>query len=462
MLWAVRDGLHPRPRASPTCPSCPSSTSCYSIFVTGGRLRHRGPHRLLPRGEPARASGEQLEEARGAGGRPARAEPGHRQQHPQRPPHRRPRGAHPPPERVRRGASWAARRRRARARTLREVFGLGPARAVRARGAGGAPGPGPPGARLPPPGRRAASTSASPSPRWPPREPARRGYLLVFQDLTDIKRLEQEVRMQGEAGGGGGDGGPARPRDPQPAGLDQRVRPGAAWASPTCRAEQERLLAIITRESKRLSDTLNQFLFQARPAPSPRGPGGPRALIEEAVTLLRNGPEVGPAHQVEFEADGGPHVCLADPDQITQVFWNLARNGLEAMPGGRRAARPPAPRDGDELVLSVPRPGAGHGPRGAAAHVRALPVAARRMGTGLGPGHRLPHRARAPRATSRVRSTPAPGHRGRGAPARWWRCPLRPRQGVQRRRHGAAAAGPPTRPGREPSRRCPREPTRGK
>ena len=38
---------------------------------------------------------------------------------------------------------------------------------------------------------------------------------------------------EGEAGRGGGDGGPARPRDPQPAGLHQRVGPGPAWASPT-------------------------------------------------------------------------------------------------------------------------------------------------------------------------------------------------------------------------------------
>jgi signal transduction histidine kinase len=81
-------------------------------------------------------------------------------------------------------------------------------------------------------------------------------------------------------------------------------------------------------------------------------------LLEETVTLLRHGPEVGPDHAVEFEIDKGPHVCLADPDRIAQVFWNLARNGLEAMPQGgtlRVALR----TDGDDLVLSVRDQGRG-------------------------------------------------------------------------------------------------------
>ncbi len=98
--------------------------------------------------------------------------------------------------------------------------------------------------------------------------------------------------------------------------------------------EQGRLLTIISRESKRLSDTLNRFLFQARSTGRPRDVVDLRPLLEEAVTLLRNGPEIGLDHAVKLEVDDGPHLCLADPDQITQVFWNLARNALEAMPGG--------------------------------------------------------------------------------------------------------------------------------
>jgi signal transduction histidine kinase len=85
-----------------------------------------------------------------------------------------------------------------------------------------------------------------------------------------------------------------------------------------------------------------------------------RPVVEEAVTLLRNGADVGPNHEVRFETDEGPHVCLADPDQIAQVFWNLARNGLEAMPEGGRlevALR----RVDSEVVLTVSDQGRGMG-----------------------------------------------------------------------------------------------------
>jgi two-component system sensor histidine kinase PilS (NtrC family) len=163
-------------------------------------------------------------------------------------------------------------------------------------------------------------------------EPKQRGYLLVFQDLTEVKRLEQEVRTKEKLAAVG----------EMAAHLAHEIRnplgsiSGSAqmlMSEPNISPDQERLLAIITRESRRLSDSLSQFLFQVRPA-SPPGPVDLRSVIAEAVTLLRNASEVGPAHSIEFEAGPGPHVCLADPGQITQVFWNLARNALEAMPGG--------------------------------------------------------------------------------------------------------------------------------
>src|SRR5687768_5808659 len=164
-------------------------------------------------------------------------------------------------------------------------------------------------------------------------DPAGAGYLLVFQNLTNVKRLEEEVRVKEKLAAVGEMAAQLAHEIRNPLGSisgSAQVLMGEPNMSP----EQEQLLAIITRESRRLSDALNQFLFQARPASPRPGPVDLGPVIAEAVTLLRNAPEVSPSHRVEFDADEGPHVCMADRDQMLQVFWNLVRNGLEAMPDG--------------------------------------------------------------------------------------------------------------------------------
>jgi two-component system sensor histidine kinase PilS (NtrC family) len=167
------------------------------------------------------------------------------------------------------------------------------------------------------------------------QEPARSGCLVVFQDLTEIRRLEEEVRTKEKLAAVGEMAAHLAHEIRNPLGS---IRGSAQVLSgePALGEEQGRLLAIISRESKRLSDTLNRFLYQVRAPVRPRHPVDLLPVMESAVTLLRNGSEVDAGHVVSFEADEGPHVCLADPDQISQVFWNLARNGLEAMPGGGR------------------------------------------------------------------------------------------------------------------------------
>jgi two-component system sensor histidine kinase PilS (NtrC family) len=231
------------------------------------------------------------------------------------------------------------------------------------------------------------------------------GHLLIFQDLTDIKRLEQDVRIKEKLAAVGEMAAQLAHEIRNPLGSisgSAQILMAESGISP----EQERLLAIIRKESQRLSDALNQFLHQARPARPPSGPVDLRPILEEAVTLLRNGPEVGPAHHVEFEADEGPLLCRADPDRITQVFWNLARNGLEAMPdGGRLRVR--LARQDDDLVLTIRDEGRGM----AEAQMRRMfePFQSQRpLGTGLGLAI-VYHIVREERGDITVHSTPDHG-----------------------------------------------------
>jgi two-component system sensor histidine kinase PilS (NtrC family) len=209
----------------------------------------------------------------------------------------------------------------------------------------------------------------------------RRGYLVAFQDLTEIRRLEQEVRTKEKLAAVGEMAAQLAHEIRNPLGS---IRGSAQvlMAEPGVAGEQQRLLEIISRESKRLSDTLNRFLYQARSPARPRDPVDLRPVLESAVTLLRNGPEVRGNHEIRFEADEGPHVCLANPDEIAQVFWNLARNGLEAMPDGGRldvALR----RTAGDVVLSVRDQGRGMGREEQSRLFEPRPSSGR-MGAGLG------------------------------------------------------------------------------
>jgi two-component system sensor histidine kinase PilS (NtrC family) len=177
-------------------------------------------------------------------------------------------------------------------------------------------------------------------------------------------------------------------------------------AEPNMTEEQGRLLAIITRESKRLSEALNQYLLQIRPGPIGASPVDLGPLVEEAVLLLRNGPDVQGAHRVEFERDAGPHVCLADRDRILQVFWNLSRNALEAMPEGG-CLHITLARRRDSVVLTVEDEGTGIGREDAR---RLFEPFHTRSATGTGLGLAIVYTiVKEHRGDVRVRSAPGRG-----------------------------------------------------
>jgi two-component system sensor histidine kinase PilS (NtrC family) len=127
--------------------------------------------------------------------------------------------------------------------------------------------------------------------------------------------------------------------------------------------EQAQLMDIVLRESERLNQTIGSFLAYARPQRAAMSRLDVRNVVEDAAALLRNSAEVRDAHRLDIDVPLKPVWYEADGNQIRQIIWNLATNGLRAMKdGGRLLLSVSEQRDSIgrlEVVLSVQDEGCG-------------------------------------------------------------------------------------------------------
>jgi signal transduction histidine kinase len=114
--------------------------------------------------------------------------------------------------------------------------------------------------------------------------------------------------------------------------------------------ERANTLDAVRREARRLNRILSDFLIFARPGASRRTPGDIRHVVEHVAALIRDDP--ARASQVELSVRVDPSVptFAFDLDQLTQVLWNIALNGVEAMDGGGRLFLEVGRRNGQVLI----------------------------------------------------------------------------------------------------------------
>jgi two-component system sensor histidine kinase PilS (NtrC family) len=157
------------------------------------------------------------------------------------------------------------------------------------------------------------------------------GLIITFQDLTEIRSMEESVRRKDRLAAVGR----------VAAGLAHEIRnPLGAMrgaiqvldSNTPANSTQAGLMDIILKESDRLNTIITNFLSYARPAAAEFADTDVTQAVRETFTLLKHSPDVRENHV--FEADLIPTVISADATQLKQIFWNLARNALQAMPGG--------------------------------------------------------------------------------------------------------------------------------
>lgn len=167
--------------------------------------------------------------------------------------------------------------------------------------------------------------------------------LIVFQDLTALRRAEDELRRADRLAALG----------TLAAQLAHEIRnPLAAMRGSAQMLAQDgaedpsvaRLTNILLRESDRLSRLVEEFLRFARPPPPQRRATALEELIRETVEMLQADPQ---RRGVHLSLVLQPVTAPVDPDQLRQVLINLLRNAFEAV----------GPEGQTRVSLSV---GAGH------------------------------------------------------------------------------------------------------
>ena len=187
----------------------------------------------------------------------------------------------------------------------------------------------------------------------------RAGYLVTFQDVTDIKKLERDARLQQRLAAVG----------EMAAGIAHEIRNPLASMSGSIQilrdelplsAEQSQLMDIVLRESERLNTTIGSFLAYARPQRFAVSRHDVRRALNDAALLLRNSAEVQEGHVIEVDVPPSELWYDADEGQIKQIVWNLASNGLRAMPnGGRLKLSGAYDATADGVVITVQDEGIG-------------------------------------------------------------------------------------------------------
>jgi signal transduction histidine kinase len=122
--------------------------------------------------------------------------------------------------------------------------------------------------------------------------------------------------------------------------------------------ERAATLAAVRTEARRLNRILSDFLHFARPQEARRAPGDLRDVVEHVSGLIRDDRSRAPRVDVRVAVDPAVPRFAFDRDQITQVLWNVALNGVEAMNGRGRLSLEVGRQNGD-VTLAVSDTGPG-------------------------------------------------------------------------------------------------------
>jgi len=156
------------------------------------------------------------------------------------------------------------------------------------------------------------------------------GFIISFQDLSEIKGAAARQRMQERMAAVGEMAARMAHEIKNPlAGISGSAQMLASKEGSDDKTS--RLLRILVDESQRLSTILDNFLDYSRPSHGSRHQCDLPVLIRDCVDLLRRSDLLRPDHDIILDLPESL-LLLGEEPLLRQMFWNLSRNALEAMP----------------------------------------------------------------------------------------------------------------------------------
>lgn len=159
---------------------------------------------------------------------------------------------------------------------------------------------------------------------------AGKGYICVFEDLTQVKEMQEKIFQAEHLATVGR----------LSAGLAHEIRNPLASLSGsiqvlkkglTLENTHKRLMDIVVSETGRLNNILTDFLNYSQPRKDRKIPIDLTQLINDVIILIKNDAVNSRPVNVEFKQNSFSLVINGDEEQFKGLVWNLCMNGIQAM-----------------------------------------------------------------------------------------------------------------------------------
>ena len=158
------------------------------------------------------------------------------------------------------------------------------------------------------------------------------GYIIIFQDVTNIKIMEKAVERSERLASIGRIA----------AGLAHEIRNPLGSISGSIQMlskneiengiedSKQKLMSIILRETERLNHIIDNFLSASSPNTKQKKNINLHEIVNEAVELFQN--DMAYRERIKVSTDIDRSITLnGNPESLKQVFWNLLLNSAQAI-----------------------------------------------------------------------------------------------------------------------------------